>query len=93
MSLSSRLGDQDSLAETNEPGIVEDPRIQELFSEELLALREAFEVRRCTVHCLSRACLTSLRPPQTWRPSTKVLKDTKLKLEGIRMLARPAGKL
>ncbi|GAA5903119.1 hypothetical protein JCM5296_003347 [Sporobolomyces johnsonii] len=30
---------------------------------------------------------------ETWRPQTKVLKDVKLKLEGIRMLVRKGGKL
>lgn len=30
---------------------------------------------------------------ETWRPATKALKEVKLKLEGIRMLPRVAGKL
>lgn len=53
-------------------GIIEDPQVRELFGNELLALREAYE---------------------TWRPQTKVLKDVKLKLEGIRMMNWKSGKL
>ncbi|KAJ8296096.1 hypothetical protein OF846_001412 [Rhodotorula toruloides] len=53
-------------------GIIEDPQVRELFSNELVALREAYE---------------------TWKPQTKVLKDVKLKLEGIRMMSWRGGKL
>ncbi|GAA6002426.1 uncharacterized protein JCM10292_006652 [Rhodotorula paludigena] len=53
-------------------GIIEDPQVCELFSNELAALREAYE---------------------TWKPQTKVLKDVKLKLEGIRLMHTRPGKL
>ncbi|GJN87541.1 hypothetical protein Rhopal_000495-T1 [Rhodotorula paludigena] len=53
-------------------GIIEDPQVRELFSNELAALREAYE---------------------TWKPQTKVLKDVKLKLEGIRLMHTRPGKL
>ncbi|BGP23549.1 hypothetical protein Rt10032_c02g0714 [Rhodotorula toruloides] len=53
-------------------GIIEDAQVRELFSNELVALREAYEA---------------------WKPQTKVLKDVKLKLEGIRMMSWRGGKL
>lgn len=76
-------------------GIIEDAQVRELFSKELTALREAFEVsfRILAARLGVRADSLPSRA-QTWKPQTKTLKEVKLKLEGIRMLQRAKdGKL
>lgn len=67
-------------------GIIEDPQVRELFASELTALREAFEVTHFPLGVFLHGGLTWETTLQTWKPTTKVLKDVKLKLEGIRML-------